>query len=383
MSRKLLLADDSITIQKVVELVLSEEDFQIKAVNNGNDALNQVEVFHPDVVLADIEMPGVNGYQLCDKIKKNSATAHISVLLLAGAFEPLDEDLAKNVRADDYIVKPFESQELINKINAVLTTAGTVDEAAVTEAPVAEAPGEAEEVHEIARETVAGVEAVETVEVAESAGATEEDLWAMGEAEPLESKTDANVWEIDEGEAVAAESVEAEMAEMDMAAGVEEVHAVEEVVAQVEEPEPSVIETTSFETPIETVPYEEPVVEEPVVSAHVTPHEPVSAQEVQMPSSEEVTRSVKDSVKGQIGALVGQVDVKSIISESIKPLILESVEKSLHEVLPELLQSSLKEMLQGSMSSINKQIENVVWETVPDLAENIIKKEIEKIKSES
>ncbi|MCK5505027.1 MAG: response regulator, partial [Thermodesulfovibrionia bacterium] len=106
MSRKLLLADDSITIQKVVELVLSEEDFHIKAVSNGNDALSQVEVFNPDVVLADIEMPGMNGYQLCDKIKKNRATAHISVLLLAGAFEPLDEELAKNVGADDYIVKP-------------------------------------------------------------------------------------------------------------------------------------------------------------------------------------------------------------------------------------------------------------------------------------
>ncbi len=389
MSRKLLLADDSITIQKVVELVLSEEDFQIKAVNNGNDALSQVEVFNPDVVLADIEMPGVNGYQLCDKIKKNSATAHISVMLLAGAFEPLDEDLAKNVGADDYIVKPFESQELISKINAVLTAAGAVSEAAVTEAPVAEAPGEAEEVHEIAQETMAGVEAVETVDVAESAGTAEEDLWAMDEAEPLESKA-ADVWEIGEEEAVTAESVEAEMADMDVSSGVEEVNEVEEVVAQAEEPvsasfepEPQVVETTAFETPIETVPYEEPAVEEPVTTAPVERPAPVSAPEVKMPSSEEVTRSVTDSVKGQIGALVSQVDVKSIISESIKPLILESVEKSLHDVLPELLQSSLKEMLQGSMSSINKQIENVIWETVPDLAENIIRKEIEKIKSES
>ena len=380
MSRKLLLADDSITIQKVVELVLSEEDFHIKAVSNGNDALSQVEVFNPDVVLADIEMPGMNGYQLCDKIKKNRATAHISVLLLAGAFEPLDEELAKNVGADDYIVKPFESQELISKINAVLTVSGTVSEAAV-----AEAPGEAEEVHQIAQETVAEVEALETVEVAESAGAAEEDLWAMDEAEPLESKT-ADVWEIDEDEAVSAESVDIGMAEMDMATGIEEVQAVEEVVALADEPvlaaaepEPVIAEPS----PIETVPYEGPVTGEPIATAPVETPVPVSTPEVKMPSSEEITKSVTESVQGQIRALVEQVDVKSIISETIKPLILESIEKSLHDVLPELLQSSLKEMVQGSVSSVNKQIENVIWETVPDLAENIIKKEIEKIKSES
>ncbi|MEE9523897.1 MAG: response regulator, partial [Thermodesulfovibrionales bacterium] len=299
MSRKLLLADDSITIQKVVELVLSEEDFHIKAVSNGNDALSQVEVFNPDVVLADIEMPGMNGYQLCDKIKKNRATAHISVLLLAGAFEPLDEELAKNVGADDYIVKPFESQELISKINAVLTVSGTVIEAAV-----AEAPGEAEEVHQIAQETVAEVEALETVEVAESAGAAEEDLWAMDEAEPLESNT-ADVWEIDEGEAVSAESVDIGMAEMDMATGIEEVQAVEEVVALADEPalaaaepEPVIAEPS----PIETVPYEGPVTGEPIAIAPVETPVPVSTPEVKMPSSEEITKSVTESVQGQTRA---------------------------------------------------------------------------------
>jgi CheY-like chemotaxis protein len=82
MSYKLLLADDSITIQKVVELVLAEEDFQIKSVNNGEDALNLLDSYKPDIVLADIEMPKVNGYNLCEKIKKNPATSHVPVILL-------------------------------------------------------------------------------------------------------------------------------------------------------------------------------------------------------------------------------------------------------------------------------------------------------------
>jgi CheY-like chemotaxis protein len=122
MGSKLLLADDSITIQKVVELVLADEGFEIKAANNGEEALAAMKSFKPDVVLADIEMPRMNGYQLCERIKTDPETRDIPVLLLAGAFEPIDEELARNVGADDYIIKPFESQELISKINAVLTT---------------------------------------------------------------------------------------------------------------------------------------------------------------------------------------------------------------------------------------------------------------------
>jgi CheY-like chemotaxis protein len=122
MGSKLLLADDSITIQKVVELVLADEGFEIRAANNGEEALAAMKSFKPDVVLADIEMPRMNGYQLCERIKTDPETRNIPVLLLAGAFEPIDEELARNVGADDYIIKPFESQELISKINAVLTT---------------------------------------------------------------------------------------------------------------------------------------------------------------------------------------------------------------------------------------------------------------------
>ena len=160
MARKLLLADDSITIQKVVELVLAEEGYDIKATGNGEDALSALSSFKPDVVLADIDMPKMNGYQLCERIKTNPATKNIPVILLAGAFEPLDDELARNVGAEDFIVKPFESQELIDKIQAVIS-------------------GEAA-VKGIAEEEVAVSEVMEGIE-------PEEDLWTMEElvSEPL------------------------------------------------------------------------------------------------------------------------------------------------------------------------------------------------------
>jgi CheY-like chemotaxis protein len=81
LAHKLLLADDSITIQKVVELILAEEDFDLKSTNNGEEALALLSSFKPDVVLADIEMPKMNGYQLCEKIKQDPSTSNIPVIL--------------------------------------------------------------------------------------------------------------------------------------------------------------------------------------------------------------------------------------------------------------------------------------------------------------
>ena len=120
MALKLLLADDSITIQKVVELILADEDYEIKSVNNGEEALALFESFQPDIVLADTEMPLMNGYDLCERIKQDPATKTIPVILLTGAFEPLDEARAHQVEADDCLIKPFEAQELIQKIDAAL-----------------------------------------------------------------------------------------------------------------------------------------------------------------------------------------------------------------------------------------------------------------------
>lgn len=128
MPHKLLLADDSLTIQKVVELVLANENFEIKTANDGQTAWSLISTFKPDIVLADIDMPKLNGYELCDRIKNDMATAEIPVILLAGAFEPFDEQRAKDVLADDFIIKPFESQELISKVKALISSKPASDE---------------------------------------------------------------------------------------------------------------------------------------------------------------------------------------------------------------------------------------------------------------
>ncbi|HMF55097.1 MAG TPA: response regulator, partial [Pyrinomonadaceae bacterium] len=137
--RKLLLADDSVTIQKVIDLTFGDEGMQVEAVGDGEQALEKLEEFMPDIVLADIFMPKVNGYEVCELIKSDERFRHIPVMLLVGSFEPFDEAEARRVGADDHLTKPFQSiRELINKVSALLGGKREAQEAATRELPASD-----------------------------------------------------------------------------------------------------------------------------------------------------------------------------------------------------------------------------------------------------
>ena len=120
MPKTLLVADDSLTIRKVIGMVLALEDFRITAVDNGIDAIARSREIRPDLVILDVLMPGRSGYEVCETLKSNPATAGTPVLLLAGNFEPFDEARARAVRADAHLTKPFESQALLDKVRTLL-----------------------------------------------------------------------------------------------------------------------------------------------------------------------------------------------------------------------------------------------------------------------
>jgi CheY-like chemotaxis protein len=120
MSKKILLADDSITIQKVIELTFSDEDFEVVTVGNGRLALEKLADVKPDIVLCDIIMPETDGYEVCQRVKSDPQTAHIPVLLLTGAFEPFDQERASRVGSDGFLAKPFEPETLITKVKDLL-----------------------------------------------------------------------------------------------------------------------------------------------------------------------------------------------------------------------------------------------------------------------
>jgi CheY-like chemotaxis protein len=120
MSNKLLLADDSITIRKVVGIIFANEDYILSVVDNGIAALEKAREIMPDIILADVQMPGKTGYEVCAEVRSEPALKHIPLLLLTGAFEPFDEEKARQSGADDFISKPFESQQLIEKVKGLI-----------------------------------------------------------------------------------------------------------------------------------------------------------------------------------------------------------------------------------------------------------------------
>jgi CheY-like chemotaxis protein len=123
MGKKILLADDSITIQKVIELTFSDEDFEVVTVGNGRLALERLPQVRPDIVLCDIIMPEKDGYEVCEQIKADPSFSHIPVLLLTGAFEPFDQERAARAGYDGSLAKPFEPETLIAKVRDLLARA--------------------------------------------------------------------------------------------------------------------------------------------------------------------------------------------------------------------------------------------------------------------
>lgn len=135
MPRTILVADDSSTIRRIVELTFSDSDIRVEAVSTGAAALERLDALRPDLVLADVVMPHPSGYEICRAVK--SSARPVPVLLLAGAFESFDEARATDCGADDHLVKPFESLALRQKVEELLSSAARKAEgaAAATEEP--------------------------------------------------------------------------------------------------------------------------------------------------------------------------------------------------------------------------------------------------------
>ena len=123
----------------MVNLTFADEGIEVVAVSSGDMAERRLPEVSPDLVLADIFMPGKNGYELCEAIKENSQFRHVPVVLLVGAFEPFDQAEANRVKADAHLTKPFESRTLVETVRRLISDQGN------TAAPTSKVNDEAEE----------------------------------------------------------------------------------------------------------------------------------------------------------------------------------------------------------------------------------------------
>jgi CheY-like chemotaxis protein len=414
MSNKLLLADDSITIRKVVGIIFANEDYSLSVVDNGMAALEKAREIMPDIILADVVMPGKTGYEVCEEIRRDPDLGHLPLLLLTGAFEPFDEDKARLSGADDFISKPFESQQLLEKVQSLIelgrerkaaktkpepevaiaeTAPATVSFAAVEEAEFALPPTE-----EVAEEPAFLLEEISSDE-GTVAALPEDDLWGAFELEELAEEEPAQLEPVMEKEIV---DPFAELEALDEFTLGEERKPVPPIIsheASVAPPaeeawQPAADEPFTLGEEEETVGLgmegeEEPftlcVEEEPVAAGPVSGDVFVLGEEAgeQSFSTSFAEPPVEAPPAGQ------EIELQFAPEEEYVPVLpplapeVHSLSAEPAAALPavsgEVTLSD--EQLAAIVSKISRDvIEKIAWEVVPDLAEMLIREEIRKLK---
>ncbi|MCR5216079.1 MAG: response regulator transcription factor [Lachnospiraceae bacterium] len=124
--QKILIVDDDNNIAELISLYLLKECFETSIVNDGESALEEFKKFSPNLVLLDLMLPGIDGYQVCREIRKDS---NVPIIMLSAKGETFDKVLGLELGADDYMIKPFDSKELVARVKAVLRRFATAPEA--------------------------------------------------------------------------------------------------------------------------------------------------------------------------------------------------------------------------------------------------------------
>jgi CheY-like chemotaxis protein len=343
--RKLLLADDSATIQKVIDLTFADEGVRVMAVGNGQEAIDQLLEFAPDIVLADVFMPARTGYEVCEYVKSNEKLKHIPVMLLVGSFEPFDEAEARRVGADDILTKPFQSiRRLIDRVGALVSSPPVVEK----ESPTAELPRVEEPQEEEVRLDPQELE-VTTADTRplDDAPATESVL--REEKMETETRNDSDVLlDLGEFEPVGASADDEFVLDLD------------------DEP--------AYE-PAPMRAFVEPQVKEAVAaaSAYESTYQPevhssfAETQEVPYASEAPYTSEVQD-----VAVVEPEPEREPIFAEPAPAARETSI--SADQLSPEMIDAIARRVVE--MMS-DKVVREIAWEVVPDLAELLIKRRLE------
>ena len=359
--RKLLLADDSATIQKVIDLTFADEGVQVVAVGNGQDAIDQLLELEPDIVLADVFMPSPNGYEVCRYVKTHEKLKHIPVVLLVGSFEPFDEAEARRVGADDILTKPFQSiRRLIDRVGALVTSPPPVEkESPTAELPKVEEPEDDEAFMDTYQLEVTTADTLPLEQaliknehqVEQPAPATESlpREEKMGTETRNDSQSDSDVL-LDLGEFEPARAAVAEEEE-------------EFVLDLDDEPAAPAYAATPART------FVEPQVTEAVAAAgaYESSYQP------------EIHSSFADTQEVPYPSAVSDVEV---VESEPEPMFAEPQPSSAttlttDQLTPEMIDAIARRVVE--MMS-DKVVREIAWEVVPDLAELLIKQQLEKTK---
>jgi CheY-like chemotaxis protein len=404
MPKKLLLAEDSLTIRKVFELALSRSDIAVTAVDNGEDAVRLAGEILPDLVVADLTLPGKNGFAVAAELRAMEQTEKIPVLILSGTLVPLDEARFQASGARGVLFKPFESRELLENIERLLR------EGTSTPEPLKQQEAQAVDERWDFSDVLNEVEA-ETGKSTAPAPAVREGL-LPGAILPGEVKTPTAFNEfdvsIDEIEGPAREfsaepaspdpearvehiesdlPVDSPSPVTDLSPALEEVEEIEEIehLEEVEVPFPPV-EAVLSETPAslrifpvarESVPAS-PAVAEPVAAELPVAEPAVPGPAVAERAAEGSHPAAPESLISPpaAGSLPGDAELREFFADRAAEIFRTVASEAVEKVMWEMTDRLAAEF----SAKLRESVEAVAWEVIPSTAEALIREEIARIR---
>ena len=374
MTVRILVADDSITIQKIVAMAFENEDAEVEGIGDGQKAFDRIPEFKPDIVLADVDMPGLNGFQLCKKIKGASDLKNIKVMLLASDFECFDEELFKKCRAENHISKPFKSVDIVEMVTRVMEegdTAGDADEPALQENITEEEAGNDNDDEPSLEELLESVEklSIDSQKILDTEGIIEdiEDAPLLDEFEEPEME-----------EQTFSEDVYAEVQPRNRGNPEDLDSAFKEIVAG-DLKQQSVSSSNIKESEMSALGGIIPEPEEPL--ERVAPgafseseRRPHPAEEIDENQNPLTGSSLFESTHYQ-GSHLQEREY-----ENSRGALDKVTGEQVKHILEKLLDSSMQNEMTGLSETIVKTIREVIREITPEIARSVIREEIEKVK---
>jgi len=379
MAARLLLAEDSLTIQKVFELTFKQSGIALTMVDNGVDAVRLANEISPDIVVADVSLPGKDGFQVATELRSTETAAPCPVLILAGTLAPFDEERFKRCGANGVLFKPFESQELIDKVESILR-------AAKEPAPVPEereqAPPPGEEPWDFS-DVLIEAEADAGARASRSAGG--DDLASVAIASAGTGESSVSLGDFD----VSLEDIEGQPepkeAAPEFAPSMQEepggfappVELMEERVETVSHLEPPAFDDSPSAVTDLTPAFEmiEELEEIDFLETIESPEEggagpaPVTARVV--PSAAPVSPDAEPSPREQ--------ELRELFSARAQEIFEKVAAETVEKVMWEVVEKLTKEFTE----KIRESVETVAWEVIPATTEALIREEIARIREQA
>ncbi len=402
MNAKLLLAEDSLTIQRVFEMTLRQSGISLTVVDNGEDAIRLAREISPDVVVADVSLPGKDGFEVAEELRSPEAGGTVPVLILAGTLSPFDEERFKKCGANGVLFKPFESRELIEKVESLLRSR---EEPAPAPGDEEQAPPSAEEPWDFS-DVLNEMEEEAQVSVSRADEAEDRGVATAAAVEPAGSTLslddfDVSLEDIEGGSEKEAVLPEAEPPRQEEQDGVAPPGEREEEMCQTEEyfeapvfddSPPAVTDLTpaleAVEDPdgfdlLEGIEASEIETPEPALEAVEDPDgfdllEEIEASEIE---TSEPALQAEETVPSPSVAegLPWEKEFRERFSARAQEIFEKVAAESVEKVMWEVVENLTKEFT----GKIRESVEAVAWEVIPATAETLIREEIARIREQA